>query len=102
MKKTFNFNVTNKKRERQVDSIRQEINKYISRERRKSIPDDADFWGFDCKIGENDESALVIHVEEISSNITKLAAKDIESFYIEILAKSQKRQKKDNPGAINA
>ena len=102
MKKTFYFNVTNKKRERQVESIRQEINKYISRERRKPLPDNADFWGFDCKVGESHENALIIHVEEISSKITELTSKEVESFYLEILAKAEKRQKKDKSGAANA
>lgn len=94
MKKTFYLNPPDKKPGRQIESIRQEINKYLSREKKKPTPDDADFWGFDCKIGESDQSAAAIHVEEISSKITELASKELESFYIEILAKPQKRQKK--------
>lgn len=101
MKKTFYFKVSSKKPGRQVESIRQEINKYISREKRKQIPDNADYWGFDCKIGESDDSALVIHIEEISSKITELASKEIESFYLEILAKPESRQKKDNSEKID-
>lgn len=102
MKKTFYFKAPNKKPDRQVEAIRQEINKYLAREKRKPLPDDADFWGFDCKIGESDESALVIHVEEIPSNITELAAKEIESFYLEILAKPEKRKEKEKPGKTDA
>lgn len=102
MKKTFSLKAPNKKPDRHVESIRQEINKYLAREKRKSIPEGADFWGFDCKIGENAESALVIHVEEIPAKITELAAKETETFYLEILAKPEKRQKKYKPGNFDA
>ena len=48
MKKTFSFKVSNKNRDRQTDSIKYEIKKYIARERRKALPEGGDFWDFDC------------------------------------------------------
>lgn len=94
MKKTFSFNVPNKKRDRQVEATIHQINKYMARERRKTLPEKADFWGFNCKIGENAEEVSVIHEKEISKKILEFAAQNIESFYIEILVKSETRQKK--------
>lgn len=94
MKKTFSFNTPNKKRDRQVEATIHQINKYMKRERRKTLPEKADFWGFDCKIGENEKIVSAIHEKEISKKILELASQDIESFYIEILVKPETRHKK--------
>ncbi len=94
MKKTFNFNVPNKKRDRQVEFTIHQIRKYMARERRKTLPEKADFWGFDCKIGENEKGASAIHEKEISKKILEFAAQELESFYIEVTVKPETRQKK--------
>ena len=93
MKKTFLINVKNKTPERQVDSIKNEVKKYIARERKKELPDDEDFWDFDCKIGENEEVAATIHLSEINKMISEISAINNESFYLEILARPAKRTK---------
>jgi len=87
MKKTFPFHVPNKKPDRQLDSIRHEIKKYIARERRKALPEGADFWDFDCRMGSNQEEASALLVHEIPQKINQLAAEQVDSFYLEILAK---------------
>ena len=94
MKKTFNLTSPNKKPERQLDSIKHEIKKYIARERRKPLPENVDFWDFDCKIGDSDQEPSVIHISEIDAKILTLAADNKESFYLEILAKPGRRKKK--------
>lgn len=86
MKKTFKLTAENKKPARQVDSVKHEIKKYLTRERRKEIPDNVDFWEFDCKIGENENKTTSIKTTEINSNISNYADSGLESFYIEILA----------------
>ena len=97
MKKTFPFNVPNKKPDRQLDTIRHEIKKYIARERRKAIPEGADFWDFDCRMGPNQDEASVLLVHEIPQRINQMAAEKAESFYLEILAKPGfKPNKKSN------
>jgi hypothetical protein len=87
MRKTFQLTAANKKPERQVESIKSEIKKYLARERRKKLPDDANFWDFDCKIGPSEEDNSVIRVAEVRDHIDKLASSDNQSFYLEILAK---------------
>ena len=39
MKKAFQIDVSNKTRERQIDSIKNEIRKYIKREKSKKLPE---------------------------------------------------------------
>lgn len=95
MKKTFQLKVENKTPERQVDSIKHEVKKYIARERRKELPSGTDFWDFDCKIGDNEQAAKPIHPSTINEMIGKVLASGKESFYLEVLAKAAKRTKKD-------
>ncbi|MDD4974557.1 MAG: DUF6172 family protein [Bacteriovorax sp.] len=94
MKKSFNLTAPNKTPERQTDSVKHEIKKYITREQRKSVPANVDFWDFDCKMGDDVENAAVIHVSEINKNIDALAVEQKETFYLEVLAKPGHRTNK--------
>ncbi len=93
MKKIFKLKVDNKTLERQADSIKYEIKKYLKRERKKKLPDSADYWDFDCKIGESEESSEKIHIKEVNSSIDKQLELGRESFYLEILARAAARVK---------
>lgn len=94
MKKIFKLQIENKTPERQADSIKYEVKKYIKRERKKELPEGADYWDFDCKIGPQESSALVIHPSEINSSIDKQLNDQAEAFYLEIIAKPGHRAKK--------
>lgn len=94
MKKTFSFIAPNKNPERQSDSIKHEIKKYLGRERRKTLPEGVDFWDFDCRIGPNETNTAVVEAHELNSNIGKLFSEKNESFYVEILAKPGYKRKK--------
>lgn len=94
MKKKFKLTDSKKAPARQVDYVKHEISKYIARERRKPLDTGIDYWDFDCKIGIDQDSADVIHVAEINKGIDRIAAQGSESFYIEILAKPARRNKK--------
>lgn len=91
MKKEFKLTDTKLAPARQVDAVKHEINKYIARERRKTVAEGSDFWDFDCKFGKNKDSAQTIHISEINKSIDKEVSENAESFYIEILAKGAKR-----------
>ena len=97
MKKTFSFIVSNKKPERQADSIKYEIKRYIGRERRKKLPEGVDYWDFDCKIGDQPKDCEVIRVSDINKNISRIFDEKKQSFYVEILAKPGYRKPKEKP-----
>ena len=82
MKKNFNLTAPNKTPARQTDTVKHEIKKYITREQRKSVPADVDFWDFDCKFGDDAQSAAVIHVSEINKKIDLLVESQKETFYL--------------------
>lgn len=77
-----------------VEAVRRDVKKYIKRERNKELPEGVDFWDFDCKFGHNAEEAEVIHVADIGKSIDSAQEQQLESFYIEILAKAGHRTKK--------
>lgn len=96
MKKTFQFKVENKNPHRQADSIKHEVKKYLTRERKKKLPDGCDVWDFDCRIGVNETESESILVTQINSHISKLCTDEEDSFYLEILARASKKVKKEN------
>lgn len=85
-----------------VEAIKYEVKKYIKRERRKTLPQDVDFWDFDCRFGADEATSEVIHLSEINKYISQAETKELASFYLEILVKPGRRTKKPQtkPGAF--
>ena len=94
MKKTFKMTHPKIKVPRLVEAIKYEVKKYIKRERRKPLPDSVDFWDFDCRYGADEASSEIIHLSAINKSISQAEAEQLESFYLEILAKPGIRRKK--------
>jgi len=59
MKKTFKLTHQKLKLPRLVDAIKHEVKKYIKRERRRVLPEGADYWDFDCRFGTDEASSEV-------------------------------------------
>ena len=97
MKKVFKLKIENKNPDRLLESIKYEIRKYIKREKKKKLPEDVDFWKFDCKFGKNDDEPSVIEFIDITKNIDEAATAGCESFYMEILSTEGIREKKEVP-----
>jgi len=95
MKKTFKLKVENKNTDRLLEKIKYEIRKYIKREKNKPLPEEVDFWKFECKFGKNDEEPQVIEFVDITKNIDEAAASGCDSFYMEILSTKGIREKKE-------
>lgn len=88
MKRTFKLQHPKIKVPRIVDSIRHEIKKYLKKERQKSLPSGTKYWGFDCKLGQTEETAVVVHLSELNANIDKLVESDVQTIYVEITPKA--------------
>ena len=87
MKKTFALTHPKLKADRLVDSIKHEVKKYIKRERNKQLPTGVDYWDFDCKYGNTEAEAQVVHLSEINKCIDGAVKAELESFYLELLVK---------------
>ncbi len=95
MKKSFPLTSPSHKPARVIEGIKAEIRKYLKRERRKPLPEEVDFWDFDCRAGKDDPSAETIHVSEITKPVDAAAENGWDSVYIEILAKPGHRTAKE-------
>ena len=84
MKKIYELTATNKEPARVIEFIKNDIRKYIKREKRKDLPEGSDFWKIHCKIGQDVNSVEEIRFEDIMHNISALAQKDWDSCYIEL------------------
>jgi len=94
MRKTFKLSHPKIKVPRLVEAIKFEVKKYLKRERGKELPANADFWDFDCRYGVDQASSEVIHVSAINTYISRAESEQLESFYLEILAKPGHRRKR--------
>ena len=94
MKKTFQLTVEGKNRDRVVEAVKHEIRKYIKRERRRDLPAGADFLDFDCKFGLTPESAVVVHLGNLTELIDAAVKEGADKLYVEILAKPGHRKAK--------
>ena len=93
MKRTFQLTHPKIKPERLIEAVRRDVKKYLKREKRKSLPNGVDYWDFDCKFGTTEVKAEIILVSEISKCISEAEVENLESFYIEILAKPGYKKK---------
>lgn len=94
MKKTFKMSHPKIKVPRLVEAIKHEVKKYLQRERRKPLPPDVDFWDFDCRFGVDEAHCESIHVADINKAISQAEEQQLDSFYLEILAKPGRRSHK--------
>ncbi|MGH1341776.1 MAG: DUF6172 family protein [Nannocystales bacterium] len=90
MRKSFSLEHPKHKPARVVENIKHQLRKYIKRERGKTLPEDMDFWAFDCKIGrERPERTLT--EKELGKAIDDAAAEGWESVHVELIATPVKR-----------
>ena len=96
MKKIFKFQDDKKNEDRVLDGIKNEIRKYVKREKKKSISDKSTmYWDFDCKIGASKESAKEVIYEDLIKELDKIKATNVDECYIEILAKEVQKPLKE-------
>jgi hypothetical protein len=99
MKKTFPFENPPHKPPRVIEAIKADIRKYLKRERRKPLPEDVDFWDFDCLTGRDAASATETHVSALTTAIDTATQENWPTIYIEILAKPGHRAAKAEDGS---
>jgi hypothetical protein len=94
MKKTFVLSNPKMTYQRIIETAKNDVKKYIKEERNKALPEKADFWGFDCKFGQNPATAQSIHEGDINSNISAAQNLHWKSFYLEVIATPKTRSKR--------
>ncbi|MDD3592346.1 MAG: DUF6172 family protein [Sulfurovum sp.] len=90
MKKIFKLQDEKRHPDRIIEAIKHEIRKYIKRERGKKLPDEAKmFWDFDCKFGENAQSAKSMTFNDIIEALDKVSKAGWSECYIEIISRAE-------------
>ena len=95
MKKTFQLKVANKNIDRQIDSIKNEVRKYIKREKSNRPPEGFNFWAFDCKFGKTADEATEIKFVDVTKSIDFAASEGYDSFYLELIARADIKKVKE-------
>ncbi len=92
MRKTFQLHVEGKHPDRHLEAVKHEIRKYLKRERRRELPEGADYWDFDCRFGASREAAEVVHLSAVIGLVDAAAKAGEKSFYLELLARPAARK----------
>jgi len=95
MKKTFQLHIENKNSSRVLEKIKNEIRKYIKRERNKKLPPNVDYWLFKCKFSKDDDTPKDIDFRDIIQCINDASISNAQSFYMEIISTNGIKEKKD-------
>jgi hypothetical protein len=87
MRKTYQLNIEGKNRDRLLEAAKHDIRKYVKRERNRALPEGVDFWDFDCKFGNSEADAAVVHFATITDLIDTVARDGGAQFYVEVVTK---------------
>ncbi|MGB5966600.1 MAG: DUF6172 family protein [Sulfurimonadaceae bacterium] len=96
MKKVFKLQQENKNPDRLLEAIKNEVRKYLKRERNKKLPEDAIFWDFDCRFGQSSDEAEGLSVSEIIAALDKAHEAAWSQCYVEIIAKASMKKETDS------
>jgi hypothetical protein len=102
MKKTFQFQSEGKNPDRLLDSLKNEVRKYVKRERARPLPAGVDFWDFACRLGANQEGAVAVHLNDIIGLMDSSAKEGAAQCYVEILAQHGIRKPRALPEPSDA
>ncbi len=91
MKKVFSLRVPGKADARVVEGVKNDVRKYVKRERRKTLPEGFGEWDFDCRVGSSAAIATTATLKDIAIAIDAVAASESTEIYIEILARATHR-----------
>ena len=80
MKKVFPLIDEKKHKDRVIEGIKNDIRKYVKREKKKDLPEKATmYWDFDCKVGANEAEAKVVSYESLIKEFDLVVATGVDS-----------------------
>ena len=101
MKKIFKLTDEKKHEDRVLEAVKNDIRKYVKRERKKKLPDAATmYWDFDCKIGATSDDAEIVEYEALIKALDAVKATGVTECYVEILAKTVDKPVKEAVEAV--
>jgi len=96
MKKIFKLIDEKKHEDRVLEAVKNDIRKYVKREKKKDLPDKATmYWDFDCKVGANANDAQVVVYEELIKALDAVKSTGVKEVYVEIMARAVEKPNKE-------
>lgn len=95
MKKNFPLKDPQKPDARVLETVKNELRKYVQREQRKKLPEGFDRWEFACKVGAEAASAAVLPLSAVVGEVETLAQGGAAAVYVEIIAVPGNRPVRD-------
>lgn len=90
MKKTFPLQIAGKENSRVLERVREEVGKYINREKRKPLPEGQERV-FSCRIGFDETTAETKELKQVPAAIDAVAASGGAQVFVEIVATTRPR-----------
>ena len=94
LKKTYQLTSEKKEPARVIEAIKNDIRKYIKREKRKALPEGMNVWNIDCKFAQDDAEPSTIEFQDITKCIDEAAELNCKSIYLELLSSAIKKERK--------
>lgn len=93
MRRTFSLVHPKTKPPRLIEAAVHEVRKYMKRERKRDVPEESDFWDFDCRFGSNEAMAEPVHADDLAKKIAEAADQGWDQFFVEIKTRAAKRMR---------
>lgn len=87
MRKTYPLRPEGKHPDRVLEAVKHDIRRYMKRERRRDLPEGAQFWDFDCRFGADQDGAQPLPAADLTRALDALAQSGAPQCYVELLAK---------------
>jgi Family of unknown function (DUF6172) len=98
MKKTFQLHDTKKAPERIVEAIKNELRKYIKRERAKKGKEESKlFWRTECRFGKSADSAQSVEFETLIKQLDTVVPQQWTECFVEVIVSVEPREEKKQP-----
>ena len=96
MKKIFKLQQADKNPDRILEAVKNEIRKYLKRERKKKLPEEAIYWDFDCRFGVNSDESKALSASEVIAALDSAHESNWSECYVEIIAKASMKKESDS------
>ncbi len=96
MKKIFQLKQENKHPDRIIEAIKNELRKYVKRERAKKLPDGNDFWDLTCKFGATSEQSQAMPFAQLIKSLDEARVNEWQECFVEITSRAKKKILQDD------
>lgn len=86
MNKTYELVDKKRNKDRVVDLVKNEVRKYIKREKNKPLTEGVDFWKMECKISKDNNELVFVEFNNLIKTIDILVLEDAKALNIEIIS----------------